>query len=96
MKGIKKVAGMTQRYCGKDGYGMRVQGIYDPAEDKITGIVQTDSSYLVPKEGKISIWFSMPTTMEQVETAVYNKIAEISAIEKYIQDDIEAIKAWWE
>lgn len=22
MKGIKKVAGMTQRYCEKDGYGM--------------------------------------------------------------------------
>lgn len=26
MRGIKKVAGMTQRYCEKDGYGMRVQG----------------------------------------------------------------------
>lgn len=48
MRGIKKVAGLTQRYCDKDGYGLQVQGIYDPEEDKIYGLVQIRGSWLNP------------------------------------------------
>lgn len=83
MKGIKKVAGMTQHYCDKDGYGLCVQGIYDSELDKIYGLVHIRGTYFLPPDGQISVWFDRPTTMEQVETAVYDKIAEIELCEKY-------------
>lgn len=88
MKGIKKVAGMTQRYCEKDGYGMRVQGVYNSAKDEIRPLLQFGGSYFVPAEGEISVWFSTPTTMDGVVDAVYDKIAEIEAMEKYMQEVI--------
>lgn len=83
MKGIKEVAGLTQHYCNKDGYGIKIQGVYDPVEDVIYGLPQLGGSYLVPPQGQISVWFTRPSTMEQVETAVYDKIAEIELCEKY-------------
>ena len=82
MKGIKKVAGMTQRYCEKDGYGMRVQGVYNPTKDEIRPLLQFGGGYFVPAEGEISVWFSTPTTMDGVVDAVYDKIAEIEVMEK--------------
>lgn len=83
MRGVKKVAGLTQHYCNKDGYGVKIQGVYDPVEDTIYGLPQLGGSYLVPPYGQISVWFTRPSTMEQVETAVYDKIAEIELCEKY-------------
>lgn len=36
MKGIKKVAGLTQHYCKKDGYGIKIQGFTTPRKTKFT------------------------------------------------------------
>ena len=88
MKGIKKVAGLTQHYCSKDGYGIKVQGVYDPAEDTIYGLPQIGGSYFVPAEGEISIWFSTPTTMDGVVDAVYDRLDEIRIMEQYIKEEL--------
>lgn len=88
MRGIKKVAGMTQRYCEKDGYGMRVQGVYNPAKDEIRPLLQFGGSYFVPAEGEISVWFSTPTTMDGVVDAVYDRLDEIRFMEQYIKEEL--------
>lgn len=62
------------------------RGVYNPTKDEIRPLLQFGGGYFVPAEGEISVWFSTPTTMDGVVDAVYDKIAEIEAMEKYMQE----------
>lgn len=86
MVGIKKVAGLTRRFCRVDGYGFCVQAIYSPETDAVRGYVQTQGSWVVPSEGEITVFFRTPTSMDSVLETVYEKIEELNTMERFMRE----------
>lgn len=83
--GKKAVAGATQKYCRKDGYGNKIQCIYNRKTDRVSWYQSIGNSYIAPhNDDYISIWFSRPATMEEIVNRLQDKIAEIERMEVYI------------
>ena len=86
----KKVASTaTKKYCSRDGYGNKIQIIYDRQTDRISWYQSIGGSYMqYDNDNIISVFISKPATMEEIVNRLENRIAEIDAMEKYINAEM--------
>lgn len=84
--GKKAASGATQKYCSCDGYGAKIQVIYNRKTDRISWYQSIGGSYIqYDNDNIISVFISKPVTMEEME----DKIAEIDTMEKYINAEMK-------
>lgn len=85
--GKKAAAGATQRYCNRNGYGNRIQIIYNRQTDRISWYQSVGGSYMqFDNVNLISIFIDRPSTMGYIVNSLEDKIAEIDAMNKYINE----------
>ena len=83
--GKKAVAGATQQYCRKDGYGNKIQCIYNRKTDRVSWYQSIGGSYMqYENDNLISLFIDKPCTMEEIVNRLQDKIAEIERMEVYI------------
>lgn len=71
MKGIKEVAGATQSYCQKDGYGHTIQINYDSETDRMWYDEHISPRSWVPYGDTVySIFTRFPMTMNDIREAM--------------------------
>ena len=88
--GKKAAAGATKKYCSRDGYGNKIQVIYNRKTDRVSWYQSIGESYMqYDNIDLISIFISKPATMEEIVNKLENKIAEIDAMEIYINSELE-------
>lgn len=87
--GKKAAASATKKYCSRDGYGNKIQIIYNRATDRISWYQSIGGGYVqYNNDDLISIFIDKPATMEEIVNRLEDKIAEIDAIEKYINANV--------
>lgn len=85
--GKKAASGATKKYCSRNGYGNKIQVIYNRKTDRISWYQSIGNSYVDPhNDDCIDVWFSRPATMEEIINRLENKIAEIDEMDKYINE----------
>lgn len=83
--GKKAAAGATQKYCNRNGYGNKIQVIYNRQTDHISWYQSIGNSYIqYDNVNLISIFIDRPATMEEIVSRLEERIAEIDAMDKYI------------
>lgn len=88
--GKKSASGATKKYCSRDGYGNKIQVIYNRKTDRISWYQSIGSSYMqYDNDNIISVFIDKPCTMEEIVSRLEDKIAEIDAMEKYINSEME-------
>lgn len=81
IKGKKNIANATRKFCDKNGYRHIIQCIYNIKNDTCTGYeLINKNSYILPDENSVSVCFSRPATMEEVEYKIINKLKELDKI----------------
>lgn len=87
--GKKAAAGATQKYCNRNGYGNKIQIIYNRQTDRISWYQSISNSYIqYDNVNLISISIDRPATMEEIVNRLENRIAEIDAMDKYINAEM--------
>lgn len=87
--GKKAVAGATHKYCSRNGYGNKIQVIYNRKTDRISWFQSIGGNYMqYDNSDLVSIFISKPATMEEIVSRLENRIAEIDAMDKYINADV--------
>lgn len=88
--GKKAAAGATHKYCSRDGYGAKIQVIYNRKTDRISWYQSIGGSYIqYDNSNLISIFIDRPATMEEIINRLEERIAEIDAMEKYIKANVD-------
>lgn len=88
--GKKAAAGATHKYCNRNGYGNKIQIIYNRQTDRISWYQSIGGSYMqYDNVDFISIFIDKPVTMEEIVNRLENRIAEIDAMEKYIKAEMK-------
>lgn len=88
--GKKAVAGATQKYCNRNGYGNKIQVIYNRKTDRVSWYQSIGGSYIqYDNDNIISVFISKPVTMEEIVNMLEDKIAEIDTMEKYINAEMK-------
>lgn len=88
--GKKAAAGATKKYCSRDGYGNKIQIIYNRQTDRISWYQSVGNSYIqYDNVNLISIFIDRPVTMEDIVNRLEDKIAEIDAMNKYINAEMK-------
>lgn len=83
--GKKPAAGATQKYCSRNGYGAKIQVIYNRKTDRVSWYQSIGGSYIqYDNDNLISLFIDKPCTMEEIVNKLENKIAEIERMEVYI------------
>lgn len=87
--GKKAASSATRKYCRKDGYGAKVQIIYNRKTDRISWYQSINGNYMqYDNDNIISVFISKPATMEEIVNRLENRIAEIDAMDKYINAEM--------
>ena len=87
--GKKAAASATKKYCSRDGYGNKIQIIYNRVTDRILWYQSIGGSYIqYDNSNLISIFIDRPVTMEEIVNRLENRIAEIDAMDKYINENV--------
>lgn len=87
--GKKAASGATKKYCSRNGYGNKIQVIYNRKTDRVSWYQSIGGSYMQYNNiDLVSIFISKPATMEEIVNRLEDKIAEIDAIEKYINANV--------
>lgn len=88
--GKKAAASATKKYCNRDGYGNRIQIIYNRQTDRISWYQSVGGSYMqYDNVDLVSIFIDRPATMEEIVNRLEERIAEIDAMEKYIKAEMK-------
>lgn len=83
--GKKAAAGATKKYCSRNGYGAKIQVIYNRKTDRVSWYQSIGGSYMqYDNDNIISVFIDKPCTMEEIVNKLENKIAEIERMEVYI------------
>ena len=87
--GKKAAAGATHKYCTRNGYGAKIQIVYNRKTDRISWYQSIGGSYMqYDNDNIISVFISKPATMEEIVSKLEERIAEIDAMEKYINAEM--------
>lgn len=87
--GKKAASTATKKYCNRDGYGNKIQVIYNRKTDYISWYQSIGGDYMqYDNNDLISIFISKPATMEEIVNRLENRIAEIDAMDKYINANV--------
>lgn len=87
--GKKAVAGATQKYCSRNGYGNKIQVIYNRKTDRISWYQSIGNSYIqYDNIDLIAIFISKPATMEEIVSRLEEKIAKLDVMDKYINANV--------
>ena len=91
--GKKAAAGATQRYCSRNGYGNKIQIIYNRKTDRISWYQSVGGGYMqYDNDNIISVFISKPATMEEIVNRLEERIVEIDTmredIKNYINDGV--------
>lgn len=87
--GKKAAAGATHKYCNRDGYGNKIQVIYNRKTDRISWYQSVGNSYIqYDNVDLISIFIDRPSTMEEIADRLEERVAEIDAMNKYINAEM--------
>lgn len=87
--GKKAAAGATHKYCNRNGYGNKIQVIYNRKTDRVSWYQSIGNSYVqYDNSDLVSIFISKPATMEEIVNRLENQIAEIDAMNKYINANV--------
>lgn len=85
--GKKAAASATKKYCSRDGYGNKIQVIYNRKTDRISWFQSIGGSYIqFDNNNLVSIFIDRPVTMEEIVNRLEDRIAEIDAMDKYINE----------
>lgn len=88
--GKKAAAGATQRYCNRNGYGNKIQVIYNHKTDRISWYQSVGGSYMqYDNIDLVSIFIDRPATMEEIVSRLEDRIVEIDTMNKYIKSNID-------
>lgn len=88
-RGRKEAAGATKKYCSRDGYGNKIQVIYNRKTDRISWYQSIGGSYMqYDNSNLVSIFIDRPATMEEIVNRLEDRIAEIDAMDKYIKAEM--------
>ena len=88
--GKKAASGATHKYCSRDGYGNKIQVIYNRKTDRISWYQSIGNSYVqYDNNDIISVFISRPATMEEIVNMLEDKIAEIDTMEEYINTEMK-------
>lgn len=88
--GKKAAASATKKYCSRNGYGNKIQIIYNRQTDRISWYQSIGGGYMQYDNGNlISIFIDRPSTMEDIVNRLEDKIAEIDTINKYINANVD-------
>ena len=88
--GKKAAASATQRYCNCNGYGNRIQIIYNRQTDRISWYQSIGGGYMqYDNIDLVSIFIDRPVTMEDIVNRLEDKINEIDAMNKYINAEMK-------
>lgn len=83
--GKKAASGATKKYCSRNGYGNKIQVIYNRKTDRISWYQSIGGNYMqYDNVNLVSIFISKPATMEEIVNRLEERIAEIDAMDKYI------------
>lgn len=87
--GKKQAAGATKKYCSRNGYGAKIQVIYNRKTDRISWYQSVSGGYMqYDNVDLVSIFINRPATMEEIVNRLEERIAEIDAMEKYINAEM--------
>lgn len=87
--GKKAASGATKKYCSRNGYGNKIQIIYNRQTDCIFWYQSVGNDYIqFDNVDFISIFISKPATMEEIVNRLEDRIAEIDAMDKYINAEM--------
>lgn len=87
--GKKQAAGATKKYCSRNGYGAKIQVIYNRKTDRISWYQSVGGGYMqYDNVDLVSIFINRPATMEEIVNRLEERIAEIDAMEKYINAEM--------
>lgn len=87
--GKKAAAGATHKYCSRNGYGNKIQIIYNRQTDRISWYQSIGGGYMqYDNDNIISVFINRPATMEEIVNRLENRIAEIDAMDKYINANV--------
>lgn len=88
--GKKAASGATKKYCSRNGYGNKIQVIYNRKTDRISWYQSIGGNYMqYDNSNLISIFIDRPASMEEIVNKLENRIAEIDAMEKYINANVK-------
>lgn len=88
--GKKAASGATIKYCTRNGYGAKIQIVYNRKTDRISWYQSIGGSYMqYDNDNIISVFISKPATMEEIVNRLEERIAEIDAMEKYIKSNVD-------
>lgn len=74
--GKKAVAGATHKYCSRNGYGAKIQVIYNRKTDRVSWYQSIGGSYMqYDNDNIISIFIDKPCTMEEIVNRLQDRIA---------------------
>ena len=87
--GKKAAAGATHKYCNRNGYGNKIQVVYNRQTDCISWYQSIGNSYVqYDNSDLVSIFISKPATMEEIVNRLEERIVEIDAMNKYINANV--------
>lgn len=87
--GKKAAASATKKYCSRNGYGNKIQIIYNRQTDRISWYQSIGGIYVqYDNVNLVSIFISKPSTMEEIVNRLEERIAEIDAMNKYINANV--------
>ena len=87
--GKKAAVSATKKYCSRNGYGNKIQVIYNRKTDRILWYQSIGGSYMqFDNVNLISIFIDRPATMEEIVNRMEDRIAEIDAMDKYINAEM--------
>lgn len=88
--GKKAAASATKKYCSRDRYGNKIQIVYNRQTDRISWYQSIGGGYMqFDNDNLVSIFIDKPATMEEIVNKLENRIAEIDAMEKYINENVK-------
>ena len=88
--GKKAAARATKKYCSRNGYGNKIQVIYNRKTDRISWYQSVGGGYMqFDDDNIISVFISKPVTMAEIVNRLEERIAEIDAMNKYINAEMK-------
>lgn len=87
--GKKAAASATKKYCRRNGYGNKIQVIYNRKTDRISWYQSVGGSYMqFDNSDLISIFIDRPSTIEEIVNRLEDRIVEIDTMDKYINANV--------
>ena len=87
--GKKAAASATKKYCSRNGYGNKIQVVYNRQTDRISWYQSIGGSYVqYDNSDLVSIFIDSPATMKEIVSRLEDRIVEIDTMDKYINANV--------